>query len=317
MTVEPASGRQGSGSLCSDRAGAGRGIILKVFFSAGQIGNQLFQITAAQRITGASETLILIGFGESFELIESAPRDGRVLQLLRLRQETLIRRVLTNFTFKSLQKFAEFLLSKRWVGRIKDSPDGPVVEQESRSGISIALHAHFRGIFLDAASEFRLAAARVKSAHDWLDGEKIERDGNGIARATFLHVRRGDYLEWPNPAHPAMLEKEWFDLAIEQVRDSKPSQPIVVFSDDPDWVRENWRLTRDFLLFKGSSADSFAVMSTCHSGILSPSTFSWWATNFMRDLKSGPFIAPMYWWGHRQKKWPEEPFQNSSFLTFI
>lgn len=40
-------------------------------------------------------------------------------------------------------------------------------------------------------------------------------------------------------------------------------------------------------------------MKNCDGGILSPSTYSWWAAYLSN--KRGFFLAPKYWIGHRQK----------------
>ena len=289
---------------------------MKVFFSSGQLGNQLFQIAAARKITREYETLVLIGFGESFDVIQVAPRKGRDFRFLRLRGGLRVQRVMSNLVFKALQWFGNLLLLRNIAGRIKNSPEGPVAHK-SRLPISIALHAQFRETLIEAPSEFRLTNAQEQWALEWFDRRQIHQDYKGRAQATFLHIRRGDYLEWPHPDYPGALDEEWFTRAITEAKRARPHQPIIAFSDDPAWVLANWKETDEFLLFEGTSQESFALMSTCNSGILSASTFSWWAAKLGEEAKSGPFIAPMFWLGHRRKQWKGDLFQESRFLTFI
>lgn len=290
--------------------------MVKIFFSSGQLGNQLFQIAAAKRIARSNDTLVFIGYAESFDAIELIAPDCKVFQFLRLRQGIRIRRILSNLVFKSLQWLGNVLLKTDYAGSIKNSPEGPV-EQKSWTGISISLHEHFRESLIVAPSEIRLTASQAKTASQRLASWNIHQERNGIARATFLHVRRGDYLEWPHPDSPAALDEEWFTRAITEIKGAQPDQPIIAFSDDPEWVRYRWQETDKFFIYEGSLQDSFALMSTCNSGILSPSTFSWWAAKLVEENKSGPFLAPMFWWGHRQKKWKEKAFKESAFLTFV
>ena len=46
-------------------------------------------------------------------------------------------------------------------------------------------------------------------------------------------------------------------------------------------------------------------MPLCYGGgILSPSTFAWWAAFLcQRDFSNPAYIAPRYWIGHRSAKW--------------
>ena len=290
--------------------------MVKIFFSSGQLGNQLFQIAAARKITREHETLVLIGFGESLDVIEFAPPNCRIIRFLWLRRGSRTQRILPNLAFKALQWLGNQLLMRNVVGKIRNSPEGPV-ETKSRLAISIALHEHFRENLIEDPSELRLTSAREQWALEWLDERQIHHDRNGIAQATFMHIRRGDYLEWPHPDCPAALDEEWFTRAIAEAKDARPRQPIIAFSDDPSWVLGNWKVTDEFLLFKGTFQDSFALMSMCNSGILSASTFSWWAAKLREEAKTGPFIAPMFWIGHRQEKWNGEIFRKSGFLSFV
>jgi hypothetical protein len=57
-------------------------------------------------------------------------------------------------------------------------------------------------------------------------------------------------------------------------------------------------------------------MCECDGGILSPSSFAWWASYFIKNKnKNSFFLAPKYWIGHRKKNWHPE-FIQSSFLEY-
>ena len=53
-------------------------------------------------------------------------------------------------------------------------------------------------------------------------------------------------------------------------------------------------------------------MKNCDGGILSPSTFSWWAAYLSSKKK---FWAPKYWHGHRRKEFYPIKFK-STFLKY-
>ena len=57
---------------------------------------------------------------------------------------------------------------------------------------------------------------------------------------------------------------------------------------------------------------NFYIMKNCDGGILSPSTFAWWAAYFSQKKI---FYAPEYWHGHRKKKFHPQGFKTS-FLNY-
>lgn len=98
-----------------------------------------------------------------------------------------------------------------------------------------------------------------------------------------IHVRRGDYLKYPN--HFSQMTDRYYDTAIEMLGDVN----VVVFSDDINWCRKHWR-GRDFHFVegvtrpvevvdrKGEPQDQYDLflMNSCDHHIISNSTFSWW-----------------------------------------
>ena len=63
-------------------------------------------------------------------------------------------------------------------------------------------------------------------------------------------------------------------------------------------------------------------MSLCDHGVLSASSFSWWAGLYsvQRTLtgeRYGSFVAPMFWIGHRKEKWHPVTLPYASWLEYI
>lgn len=93
--------------------------------------------------------------------------------------------------------------------------------------------------------------------------------------ATFLHVRRGDYV---NKSDFHYLQgPEYYLKAIHHIQPTK----LLVFSDDIEWCKQQEWLTRQpFVEFieEQDEIKSFYLMASCQEGaILANSTFSWWA----------------------------------------
>lgn len=129
----------------------------------------------------------------------------------------------------------------------------------------------------------------------------------------FVHVRRGDFLEWPTPEAPAALPTSFFSKLTGVLRQTLPAADILVFSDDREFVA---RMPE----FEGleqpnlSPIETFLTLAQASGGILSPSSFSYWATlvAIERGASGSNFFAPRYWAGWRQGKWWPSKIANSA-----
>ena len=133
----------------------------------------------------------------------------------------------------------------------------------------------------------------------------------------FVHIRRGDYLFWPSKNNPALLPASYYKKCIDIIC-SKISDPFFIFtSDDPFYVEDIFSDLKNSYISRKSSIEDFALMSYCHGGILSASSFSWWAAYFAYlNYPNGIFLAPKYWGGHPVKSW-YPPNIESNFLSYI
>jgi hypothetical protein len=133
----------------------------------------------------------------------------------------------------------------------------------------------------------------------------------------FVHVRRGDYLNWPSSDSPAILDAPWYLAQMSRIRKENPKAFFVIISDDQRYTRECFGLERDLAVVGGYPMLDFSVATLCQGGgILSASSFSWWAAYFLRrENSSALLIAPRYWCGHRRGEW-HPPSIQTSWLTY-
>lgn len=113
-----------------------------------------------------------------------------------------------------------------------------------------------------------------------------------------LHVRRGDYLTLG--AH-GLCDQAYYEAALARVLDGLDGTPVVyVFSDDPDWARDNLPLpcARQVVDFNAGDADfeDMRLMSLCAHNIIGNSSFSWWAA-WLNANPSKRVAAPARWFG--------------------
>jgi hypothetical protein len=157
-------------------------------------------------------------------------------------------------------------------------------------------------------------AAREQAFTDKLE---LSLDAQNPQPRCFVHVRRGDYLQWPDKDFPASLPVGWYLRQIESIRQSQPSTRFLVFSDDIDFCRREFSGVPHLEVPEASVAQTFLAMSLCDSGILSASSFSWWGAKLASTTSSGPFLAPEHWTWWPRGHWREDDtLRHSSFLEW-
>jgi len=93
----------------------------------------------------------------------------------------------------------------------------------------------------------------------------------GYQDHAFLHVRRGDYLQFSDIHYN--LQQTYYETALTLLNHDK----ILVFSDDPSWcARQPW-LNKYTIVNEPDELSALLMMASCKKGaIIANSTFSWW-----------------------------------------
>jgi hypothetical protein len=237
---------------------------------SGGLGNQLFQYAAARSlaIDRDAELLLDISFFDrrrhrEFELSQFSVAARCVGSVSRFRW------------VRSLQKFLQHAVGT--------SP-ARYVEMEYRyspSLTSLALPAVLVGYFQSykyfekhadvLAAELVPPEPRDSESRDLL---KILQAEDSVS----VHVRRGDYIT--NAKAKAIFcecSAEYYRAALKKL---PRNAPVVVFSDDIEWAKNNLRLGENacFAGERGSRsglADFSLMTRACHH-VIANSTFSWW-----------------------------------------
>jgi hypothetical protein len=96
-----------------------------------------------------------------------------------------------------------------------------------------------------------------------------------------LHVRRGDYLNYPDK-HP-VLPIEYYKKAIEFILNQDPARiyTIFVYTDDFNWCKENMNYEKfGYVVHVNSTRKpetDLSLMAQCQHNIIANSSFSYWA----------------------------------------
>ena len=104
-----------------------------------------------------------------------------------------------------------------------------------------------------------------------------------------LHIRRGDYLKY---THHPVLALDYYHRALKEL----PDLPVLVFSDDPEWCKNQELFGSDRFNISQSNNTSvdLYLQSVCNYHIIANSSFSWWGAWLAKSKK---VIAPKNWFG--------------------
>jgi hypothetical protein len=153
---------------------------------------------------------------------------------------------------------------------------------------------YFVGIEDKIRSTFKFDFTQVSKRNKSLISDM--RNENAVS----IHIRRGDYVN--DPGAKMVLggncNLDYYKKAINYINGKIENPFYYIFSDDSEWVRENFTFLRNSIVIDwNKNKDNWQdmmLMSTCKHNIIANSSFSWWGA----WLNSNPdkiVIAPKKW----------------------
>lgn len=282
-----------------------------LWYPQGRLGNLIFQFQAVSRISGTSR--VIAPDSEFFDLFE---KPSRFIVLGCFRK---FRWRLQEMWTRMLQRLA----MAEWIGTIEpgrhvilddhtgDSPD--LLWQPGRLGSVFMVRGYFH------TPDYVTPMPRIKQ-EKLSDAENRLRD-IPKARRVAVHMRFGDYLQWPVFGVPglACLPQTYYRDAIKLVLARVPDAHFIIFSDEPERAKTMLdsldAAGRTSIADGGTPLLDFALMACCSHAIVSASTFSWWAAVLI-DNPRRVLVAPKYWAGFRRKTWYPSGIRSEEF-TYV
>lgn len=115
----------------------------------------------------------------------------------------------------------------------------------------------------------------------------------GNKKTTSIHIRRGDYVNYPN-LHPTQ-SLEYYKQSIDILKDR--TDLFIVFSDDINWCKENLLIENIIYIDDEKDYIELYLMSLCDNNITSNSSFSWWG-GWLNENPNKIVIGPLKWFGN-------------------
>jgi hypothetical protein len=134
---------------------------------------------------------------------------------------------------------------------------------------------------------------QVTLQNDNIKYSEIINNNNSVS----IHIRRGDYLNSDNLYK--MCSKNYYTDAINIVKRQIEKPYFIFFSDDPQWVKENFDEERMCIIIGNTGKQSFIdlyLMTKCKANIIANSTFSYWGAYLNKSSKL--IIYPKDWFNY-------------------
>lgn len=150
-----------------------------------------------------------------------------------------------------------------------------------------ASECYFRNCKDKIRDSFTLKDEYLKEADTYLLEQLRQSNSIGI------HVRRGAYLDID---YFYNLSMDYYNKAIEYIKLRVRNPLAFIFTDDPEWVRNNIRFDVDTIYTGGNTPGYLDMyyMSQCKHNIIANSTFSWWGAYLNRNGDK-IVVAPRIW----------------------
>lgn len=264
----------------------------------GGLGNQMFQYAAARAVALRNQvplTLDLSWFGTD---------PDRQFALSPFNIDAML------MSANGVGRGKASLLDRieRRLRRIVGWPSGGVPVYAERSfRFDPAIHAVKAPVALDGyfQSALYFEAIREQIAQDFTLREAAEGltadmlDCIVQSDAICVHIRRGDYVSNSAAnAYHGTCSLAYYRDGLELVRQGLDSPHCFVFSDDPDWVKANFRseLPVTVVDIHGTEQahEDLRLMSGCRRFVIANSSLSWWAA-WLGSANDKRVVAPMRW----------------------
>lgn len=128
---------------------------------------------------------------------------------------------------------------------------------------------------------------------DWI--EKIQQ-----RTSVSVHLRRGDYVSAPKgKSTHATCDQAYYDRAVAKIAELTGSDPeVFVFSDDPQWARDNLHFPWPTHVAGHNGADKghedMRLIAACDHNVIANSTFSWWGA-WLNPNPEKIVVGPQDW----------------------
>lgn len=242
----------------------------------GGLGNQMFQIAAAYNLS--------LELGVDFLLSTELSKN--------ISQKQKIEKYINNIFSKI--KFGNIQVNKKNIYREKKFSYDPIPFLDNQ-----ILVGYFQSYKYFEKNEDKIRDLFLETEEINIYMQNKYKNIN-FEKSVSLHVRRGDYLKYPD-THP-VCSKSYYDKALVLLDGQYES--ILIFSNDQEWCKNNLKY-KNCVFIQDLDYIELYLMSKCKNNIIANSSFSWWAA-WMNSNKNKKVVYPKVWFGPKGPKDTED-----------
>lgn len=257
----------------------------------GGLGNQMFQYAAARALAERNKTSVILDlswFNQEFDK-GTTPRIYE-LKCFRLDLKTAKNK-------GTVRQKVQLRLAKK-----HSEPHFHYDPQFHKLPKNVVLSGYFqsekyfaniRGILLEDFSWVKDVKGKNRDIF-----KQIENDKSSVS----VHVRRGDYVSNENAAKfHGLTGVDYYKAAVKELTKHVKNLNLYVFSDDPDWCKENLKFTQPttYISHNNDGSEDMRLMKMCKHNIIANSSFSWWGA-WLNENPNKIVIAPKQWFSHQE-----------------
>lgn len=271
---------------------------MKIMRLQGGLGNQMFQYAAIKGVEPNQERLYLDHdfFNRTIRTNEFISRKYELKIFKNIRACKAKRDAINFFTSNSLYyKILRCLYKSVFVVQKEN-------EFVSLGDIQNKKYVYFNGYF-QSEKYFKHIREELLKEFEFpsLDekNDKVKKLIETSLNSVSIHIRRDDYLISRVQKVHGVLPLRYYYSALDILKNNEKQLTIFFFSDDIQWVKENFILS-DLVCYYidyNKSEDSWkdmALMTFCKHHIVANSSFSWWGAWLSK--KNGKNFAPSNWY---------------------
>lgn len=289
-----------------------------ICFRNGRLGNQIFQYAALKKICNKNELILLIGFHDLNKLISTK----NTINLMSSKFWNFFyypnfKKINLDLIFKFL---SNYLLNKIYFFNViieNDKTESLEYKKKFCLFKNIKITQSFHAQSENYIDIKKLNDLKIKN--DFIARSKKILDSylQKKCKIFFIHIRKGDY-DLVNHGLNISLPLEWYFKCIDMIEKKFSNCKFIICTDDRNIFKEFNNPEKFILSFNDDKID-FSLMSLCNGGIMSASSFSWWAAWFSNNLNNNEekyFLAPKYWMGFTVNEWFPKNIKTK-FINYI
>ncbi|RMG37972.1 MAG: alpha-1,2-fucosyltransferase [Methanobacteriota archaeon] len=261
----------------------------------GGLGNQMFQYAAGKSLAMHHGVPLKAYFEDKYKY---AKRQF-ALSPFRLTIEFATRKDYPEY-------FPKYRLKRRIFGLLKKNVDGLMYREKTPFKFdneffslpsNVMLYGfwqsprYFQHIRNTLSNDFSLKTLPTGKNLEFIQEIKASKEPVAV------HIRRGDYVTHPKQSGFFSLPLSYYYDAIKYLRRKIGEIVLFVFSDDMDWVKQNFRPDLKIIYCDQNTSnqahEDLRLMSLCKHHVIANSSFSWWGA--WLSSQDGITIAPGQW----------------------